>query len=126
MGLLDGDLSQSLYQGFKGRLLKGELRRYGGSDTLDSHGDPEPAPYQSWQIEGYEDDYSAFTRASAGIPDTDFKLCFFAASANPSGLVPQEGDVANLGRGWASIRKAATDPAQALWTCQSFRTELPE
>lgn len=126
MDLLSGGLAQSIYEGFKGKLLKGELRRYGGAVTLDSHGDPGPASYEAWTIEGYEDNYSAFFRSNAGIPDTDFKLCFFAASADPAGLVPQENDVANLGRGWASVRKAATDPAQALWECQSFRIKAPQ
>jgi hypothetical protein len=123
--LLD-PLPASIFAGFKGKLLTGEVRRYAGSDTLDAHGDPTAAAPDVWTVEGFEDEFSDFSRAQAGIPATDFKVCIFAASSVPAGFVPQEGDLVNLGRGWASLRKAATDPAIVLWTCQAFRTRAPE
>jgi len=128
MGLLDGDLAASIYEGFKGRLLSGTFyqRRIPDSGGLDQLGDPQDLGYDDFKCEGFVDDYSAFTRAQAGIPDTDLKLCIFAESM--PGVVPEQANFAvlntKLGPKWYEVRKRATDPAVALWECQAF--EIPE
>jgi hypothetical protein len=128
MGLLDGDLAESIYQGFKGKLLSGIFyqRIVPESGALDALGDPTDLGYTPTPCEGFTDGYSAFTRAQAGIPETDLKLCIFANSM--PGVVPTQGNFAvlntKLGPKWYEVRKRATDPAVALWECQAF--EIPE
>lgn len=130
MGLLDGDLRDSIYAAFKGKLLSGTL--YGAevpvSGALDALGDPLDVSRPEYPIEGFADAYSAFTHAQAGIPDTDLKLCFFGATI--VGVVPQQGWVAKLLKKgvatWYEIRKEGIDPAGALWECQAFVVPQPE
>lgn len=135
VGLLDGDLQKAIYEGFKGRLLKGVVRRYGiaQSGGLDELGDPiDGSGYQEWPIEGFRDDYSHFTRAQAGIPSTDYKVCIFAGSA-PS-YAPRNGDLVRLdpktGSYWSRLNGdkggIRTDPATALWECRAAPAEEPE
>lgn len=130
MGILDGQLAQAVYDGFKGRLLKGTLRRevIGDSSGLDELGDavaPEPV---SWGAQGFTDEYSDFFKAQAGIPTTDLKVCIFAKSL-PAGVRPQKDDKVSLTQAgvttWYQVRKVMTDPATALWTCQSFVCQAP-
>lgn len=127
MGLLDGDLRDSIFAGFQGKLKTGTLyeRTIPESGGLDELGDPlDVASSPTHAIEGFTDNYSAFTRAQAGFPETDLKLCFFGATI--PGIEPQRGWVAKLGTEWFQIRNAEVDPAGALWTCQSFKISAPE
>lgn len=135
MSLLDGSLAQSIYDAFKGQLLTGKLRKHAipSSGALDRAGDPidPPAP-TDYDFEGFIDQFSAFTRAQAGIPDTDLKLCFFGKSL-PAGLKPEKDDIAQItgpagsiyyGK-WYQVRNGAIDPAGALWESQAFEIEEP-
>jgi hypothetical protein len=67
MGMLDGDLAAALYNGFKGKLLSGEIVRNVGatSSDLDAHGDPTDVGQDRWEVEGFFDNYSRFTRTGA-------------------------------------------------------------
>ena len=130
VGLLDGDLQSAIYEGFRGRLLSGALRRQvtGESTALDSHGDPIDLAPELIPLEGFIDYYSAFARAQAGIPDTDLKVCILAGSA-PS-LTPRLGNQVRFdfatGARWFEIKGPCdTDPATALWVCRSFECEAP-
>lgn len=128
MGLLDGQISKAIYAGFKGRLLKGRLVRENIADgSLDDLGDPVAPTFTSFKLEGFDDLYSEFIRASAGIPDGDVKVCIFEQSMKTR---PTKDDrVAFKRKGverWFQLRADATDPAEALFVCQAFPIPAPE
>lgn len=131
MGLLDGQIAKAIYAGFKGRLLKGRLLRLSVAESggLDDLGDAAASSPEFFRLEGFTDRYSDFYRSSAGIPDTDLKVCIFAASL-PAGIRPTKDDrVAFTRKGvesWFQLRKDATDPAEALWECQAYAIPAPE
>lgn len=125
MGLLDGQIAAAIFKGFKGKLLRGTLRRAGAATSagLDNLGDPLATDPQTWPCEGFTEDYSDYYRRTAGIPDQDLKCNIFAASL-PAGVRPKKDDqVAFVRAGvttWFQLRENATDPAEALWTCPGF------
>jgi hypothetical protein len=131
VGLLDGDLARAIYAGFKGRLLVGRLLRIAPAPSagLDALGDLQSPGLVAYRLEGFTDQYSDFSRATAGIPDTDVKVCIFGASL-PAGIRPLKDDrVAFTRKGvesWYQLRRDATDPAEALWECQAYAIEPPE
>lgn len=121
MGLLDGDIAKQIFAGFKGKLLKGTIRQEVPSG-VDSNGDPIVSVVET-AIEGFLDEFSAFYKATAGIPDTDFKANFFAQSA--ASVTPTRDDKILLGGKWCQVRKVMTDPATALYECQVFSVQAP-
>lgn len=127
MGLLDGDIAKKIYQGFKGKLLKGRLRKISREGGLDGNGDPyaEVPVYHS--MEGYVDLFSEFFKREAGIPDSDLKVCVFGQSI--PGIDVKKDDKIRfkyLGRQrWFQVRIPRIDPAGALWECQAFEIEAP-
>lgn len=123
MALLTGDLAKAVFAGFKGLLLSGELRRETPSASVDGYGDPLSPTISYFAIEGFVSRYSEFFKNQAGIPDTDLKVNIFAQSA-PT-LTPNKDDKVLFEGQWYQIRKVATDPATALWTCQSFAIDPP-
>jgi hypothetical protein len=128
MGLLDGDLATSIYEGFKDRLLTGEVRRKEAATSagLDDHGDPIDLDTPTWDVQGFYDVYSRDTRARAGIPDTAVKVCIFAQSAPDYN--PHQDDLVRLGTRWARLTAGPIeiDPAGALWTCQGQEVGAPQ
>lgn len=130
MGLLDGQLAKAIYAGFKGRLSKGRLVRVSvaSSGGLNALGDAVATGLEVYRLEGFEDAYSDFSRSQAGIPDTDVKVCIFGASL-PKGIRPLKDDRVVLRKAgketWFQLRKDATDPADALWTCQAYVIDAP-
>lgn len=135
MGLLDGDLARSIYQGFRGRLLGGVIRRDAAPEnvTLDAYGDPETTEPTVLPIEGFDENYSAFSRAQAGIPDTDVAINIMGYPLGD--FRPAEKDLIRLDRKaangavtsrWFEVRRVSVDSAGAMWTCQSFETEAPD
>jgi hypothetical protein len=134
VSLLDGQIRDAIWAGFKGRLLKGVLRRYiaVNSGGLDDLGDPiDTSDYTEWPIEGFRDEFSRFTRAQAGIPDTDYKICIFGG-VQPD-LTPKHGDLVRLDRAsgsfWSRLNGEKSgikiDPAGALWDCRASEAEAP-
>lgn len=123
-GLLEGQIAKAIFKGFKGKLLKGTLRRETLGTTLDTFGDPTGATVTSYSIEGFVSGYSAFYRATAGIPETDVKVNIFAQSS--PGLVPSKDDLVQFQGTWYQLRSANVDPATALYACQAFVTVAPE
>jgi hypothetical protein len=136
-GLLNGELAASIYAGFKGKLLTGRFYQHAVAESggLDSRGDPlvsEPGEPTGIACEGFIDNYSAFSHAQAGIPDTDLKVCVFGKSM--PAVTPAErnlfectGPAGSIYKDrWFQVRRAAIDPAGALWECQSFEIEVPE
>ncbi|HEY5412056.1 MAG TPA: hypothetical protein VIJ94_15145 [Caulobacteraceae bacterium] len=125
-GLLNGQLSKAIYAGFRGKLLKGQLWRSVISESggLDARGDPLSTSPQTWNCQGFVENYDDAYRARAGIPETDSKVNIFAASL-PNGVAPLKDDKVKMGIGWWQLRKVGTDPATALWTCQAFECRAP-
>ena len=129
VGLLDGDLARSIYDGFRGKLLSGVIRQSLVPDgtTLDGNGDPQAIAPVLTAIEGFTDNYSKFTQAQAGIPATDLRLFIFAQSA--PGVIPRKDSQVRLDRAgvgqWYQLRNASIDPAGALWDCQAFEIKAP-
>lgn len=130
MGILDGTIAESIYAGFKGKLLVGIIRQQVTPDSgsLDAKGDPIELDPVDTPVEGFVDEYSAFFRAQAGIPDTDLKVCIFAKSA--PAITPTKDDMVRFTQAgvetWYQLRRADTDPARALWTCQGFVILAPQ
>lgn len=128
---LENQLPNALFAGFKGKTLQGRLRRTtsGASGDLDAEGDPTAVGADFHALEGFPDNFSAYFRATAGIPEADVKLCIFARSL-PAGITPSKDDQIGLTRNgvetWYQLRKDATDPAEALWECQAFVIDTPE
>lgn len=131
MGLLDGDIADAIYRGFKGKLLRGLIRQSAVpiSGGLDEHGDPIETADTDTPIEGFTDLYSTTFRALAGIPTGDLKVCFFAKSAPL--ISPSKDDRVMFMRAgvpsWYQLRgPIETDPATALWTCQAYQIPVPQ
>lgn len=133
-GLLDGGLDRSIYQGFRGKLLKGVIRQaiVAVGSALDARGDPAKLAPQTSKIEGFTENYSTLVRAQAGIPSTDLQLNIFAASM--PGIKPEIGNQCRLDRkaggrtvsSWYQVRgPVEIDPAGVLWICQSFEIRAP-
>lgn len=127
MGFLD-DIATLIFAGFKGQLHSGVIRRYQASTGLDSYGRPIGSMLLQTKIEGFVDDYSALTRAQAGIPSTDMRVNIFGASLP---FAPQIDDFVridqNSGSRWYRLRtRIDTDPAEALWQCQAQACEAPQ
>jgi hypothetical protein len=122
-GLLEGPLAKAIYNGFKGKLLTGVLRRETLGTTLNSYGDPTGATVTTYAIEGFTSRYSDFYRATAGIPETDIKVNIFAQSS--PGLTPTKDDLVQFQGIWYQLRSVSVDPATALYSCQAFVTDAP-
>jgi hypothetical protein len=125
-GLLTGQIADEIFKGFKGKLLTGTLMRDTPSTTLDELGDPVSVTTQSWKCEGFVDNYSAYTKAVAGIPSTDSNVSIFARSL-PANVRPQKDDRVIMTNGVTAshweLRNAQVDPAGALWQCQASTPE---
>lgn len=122
-GLLTGKLAKAVFKGFKGKLLTGTLRHDVPGTTLDSNGDPTSTTRTVFSVEGFTDEYSAFYRAQAGIPETDLKVNIFSESS--PGLTPTKDDRVTFLGVWYRLRKVKVDPAGALFECQAFEIPKP-
>lgn len=127
-GLLDGQLASAIYAGFKNKLLKGALRRASPIGGVNDLGDPVAVNVQTWAMQGFTDQYSAYYRAQAGIPDTDLKVCIFGKGL-PSGIRPRKDDQVSFTQAgittWYQLRAIGVDPANALYECQAFQITAP-
>lgn len=126
-GLLTGQLAKQIYAGFRGKLLKGTLRRnYAATSTgLDSRGDPVDTDPQTWPMQGFIDKLSSVFKGREGIPETDSQVNIFAQSL-PAGIKPTKDDLALFNGQWWQLRAVDTDPATALWIAAGFQVRAPE
>ena len=122
-GLLTGKIAKAIFKGFKGKLLTGTLRHLTPASGNDEYGDPNSEVLTTFSIEGFTDQYSAFYRAQAGIPETDLKVSIFAQSS--PGLVPVKDDTVLFGSTWYQLLTVGIDPAGALYECQAFEVPTP-
>jgi hypothetical protein len=113
--------------GFKGKLTKGTLHRP-GSTTVDDFGDDVPGTPETYAIgECIREDFSAFYRVQAGIPDTDVSILILLGTV---ATVPRKDDFVYLKtpwNRWHKIRRILTiDPAGASGKYQAFEVDAPE
>jgi hypothetical protein len=96
MGLLDGDLAAEVAAALSAELLTGTLMRTSPATSagLDEHGDPVDAV-------------------------TDVKVSLLAGTL-PAGVRPTKDDLVHLADAWHQVRAVRTDPATAVFECQSF------
>lgn len=113
---LEGKLAAALAKGFAGKLLTGTLRKVTTSGR-DAHGDPISGT-ADYPVQGFVDNYSAMTRAAAGIPMEDSKIVLIAGLC---GAAPAIGDKVQLQGQWWQVRAVAIDPAGATYELQSYR-----
>lgn len=136
MGSFLDKMAGSIYAGFKGKLRKGVIRVPGAVTGKDAKNRPERDPPALVPFEGFEDDYSDFTRAQAGIPKTSVRLNIFGASIATPGIKPTTDQLCRLdfpaanGQAayvrWYKLRtRINIDPAGALWQCEAEVVEAP-
>lgn len=117
--ILLGQLAKQIDDAFKadGQIpITGTLTR-STVTGLDEFGDPIVSE-TVYTVRGFVDSYSDYIRATAGIPQGDRKVSIFGASLP---VEPQIEDVVTLsGYGPLKIRNLESDPAKALYVCQSF------
>lgn len=119
MGLLDGQIRSAIWKGFKGKLLKGTLTRTVPSVAVNEYGDPISTTPQTFTLEGFVENFSAYYRAQAGIPDTDVKLLVFAESVSTE---PTKDDVISFrGTRYQVRRILEIDPALATYQLQGYK-----
>lgn len=113
---LESQLRNAIAKGFKGKLLVGTLTRM-VSTGVDENNDPVQTPVV-YRVEGFVDDYSAFYRANAGIPENSVKVILIAGNCETE---PEKNDFIQFPRyPRYQIRKIMGDPATAHWECESF------
>lgn len=119
--LLESQLRQKVATAFKGKLLTGTLRRE-TPGAVNSYGDATVGTTADYSFDGIVENYSAFYRAQAGIPDTDVKILIIGGSL---AVTPVKDDKVKIRGIWYQLRSVATDPALASHTCQAFEIEAP-
>lgn len=121
MGLLSS-LPNTIYAAFKGKLLVGQYYRQLNSGTLDELGYA-TAPYATLgACQGFTD-MQADT-FSGNTSSTVLVACIFAKSL-PDGFIPRKDDLVEFRSQWYQFVDVKTNPAQALWTCKAFLTQIP-
>lgn len=122
--LLEGALAKTIAKGFRGKLLKGTLRRV-GSATVDQYGDPVPGQAVTYAFEGIRESFDARYREQAGIPETDVMVMVLLQSVRPL-TEPAQGDQVRINGRWLSVRRILDiDPAGASVRLQCYEIADP-
>lgn len=115
---LESQIAKAIFKGFKGNLLKGVLTRTTPGGTLDSHGDPTGVAVTTFGFEGFAENFTAFYRAQAGIPDGDVSILILAQSIK---TVPTTEDRVTLRGATYQLRKLVEqDPANATYKYSGY------
>lgn len=127
--LLEGALRKRVAQGFKGRLLKGQLRLTTPT-TQNSLGDPVPGTTTTFTFEGIRDNFDASYAARANIPLTDVKVLIILGSVKPVLTQDQEQHLQNfqvfIVNKWHTVRRVLKiDPARASAELQCYESPAP-
>ena len=112
MGLLDNDLQNVFTSVFAPLLLDVTITNV--TQTYADNGDVSSAT-ETAAAKGMVEEYSAFTRAQAGIPDTDVKLIILQKDVD---LTPTLDSTITIRGVTYSVQRIEQDPAQASWTIQ--------
>lgn len=125
--LLDRALKEKIARGFKGRLTKGTLRR-DQSTTTDSDGNPIPGTPLTFTIEGIRENFSLYTKANSGIPETDVPILIILGLVKPE-TIPVKDDkifLATPWNRWHQVRRVLEiDPAGASCRVQAYEIPAP-
>lgn len=122
MGLLDGQIANELFRGFKGKLLKGTLQRNVYQDINDLNGDRIPHSKATYSFEGFDASYNQYEKLKYNIPESDCKIVIFTKSITTT---PVKDDYIYIRSRWVQLRAVRQDVAQALYVCQAFDIEDP-
>jgi hypothetical protein len=119
---LEGSLKRAIAKGFAGKLTLGVLRR-STSSGVDDKGDALPPTTTDTRFNGIRSDFSAFSKAQAGIPETDVKILVLLGSMKPE-ITPKKDDLIYMRRPWNQwymCRRVLTiDPAGASCELQAY------
>ena len=122
---LDGLVRREIARGLRGQLKKGTLRRDNTGTSVDNYGDPVAGTPKLYAFEGIREFFSVFSKAQAGIPDTDVKILFILGLISPH-TRPIKDDKVYIEHGWYQIRSILEiDPAGASMTVQAFQIPVP-
>lgn len=122
--LLQQELAKQIAKAFKGKLLKGTLRREIAS-TVNEYGDPVTSQVQTFSVEGIRDTFDARYALFYGIPQTDVRIVLIMDLIKPK-TTPQQDDKIFIRGKWHQVRKILEiDPANASITLQCFEIEAP-
>jgi hypothetical protein len=115
-------IRKEVYRGLKGKLDVGTLRRVTGG-TVNSKGDLVGGTPTTYSFEGIREDFSAFYRVQAGVPDTDSRFLILAASIT---VEPKKDDLILHKEQWYKVRRMITiDPAFASYSVQVYKVSAP-
>jgi hypothetical protein len=124
--LLESQVKKLVAQNFKGRLLKGTLRRE--TRTINSAGDAVAGGSTTYTFDGIRENISVNYASRASIPVTDVAVLVILGSL-PDGVEPRQGDKIQIpkGRGaWVQIRQVMQiDPAGASGRYACYQIEAP-
>jgi hypothetical protein len=119
--LLESALRKTVATAFKGKLLKGSIRRVINT-SVDGLGDP-TGTAKLFPFEGIRDNFTAQYAQAAGIPLTDARFLIIAGSC---AITPQPGDQISLRNAWFEVRQVlAVDPANATISLAAFAIPAP-
>lgn len=125
--LLEGALKAKIARSFKGKLTLGSIRRETAT-TVDNLGNDVPSTPSTFTFEGIREDFSAYYKANAGIPDTDVSILVLLGSVKPV-TTPVSSDKIYLQapwNKWYQVRKVLSiDPAGASAKLQAYEIEAP-
>lgn len=120
--LLESSIRKTIAKEFRGKLLRGALRRTAHA-SLDSYGDPVAGASTTWAFEGMVGTFNAAFAAAAGIPVTDAKVLIIAGSVTTT---PEKDDQVKLRSTWYQLRQlTAQDPANATYEYAAFQIADP-
>jgi hypothetical protein len=110
MGLLDGGLQAIFGQAFGPRLLDATLHKVTLTDDGTGGFSSASLPYP---VKGMIDDYSDYTRAQLGVPQTDVRLIVMQYGVP---VEPQLQDELTIRDRRYALSRIKADPANATWT----------
>jgi hypothetical protein len=120
---LEGALKKQVAASFKGKLLKGTIRRE--VPSLNSLGDPVNGTPITASFEGIRESFSDAS-ILAGIPETDVAILVLLGTTT---IVPQQDDLIFIGKPfnkWHKTRRVmAIDPAGATCRLQAYEVPAP-
>lgn len=120
--LLESEIRRRVASAFRGKLMRGTLRRE-VPVGLDANGDLLPPAVQTFTFEGIRSSFDARFAAQAGIPETDVKILIIAGSCRTD---PKKDDLTLIRGQWVKIRRILkVDPADAAYTLQGFDVPAP-
>ena len=110
-------LRAKLARGFKGKLLVGVLTR-SETNSVDENGIPQTTN-TDYRVEGFVDNYSAYYRKLAGIPDNHVNVVLIGGNSDVNPIQGDEVKFPNYPK--YKIESVVQDPAFATFECQSYK-----